>query len=216
MALLSASTVPSFGAQPVWLQVDGQQLKFNEGQGGTHRWVRSDAPEIQQIWFRGRRTLDGKKREQLKLGPSEGSQIVIATFPMRYDEEQGALIASFAKALHVAENPNLGDPIRWSETGQMLEIVPQSDPVALARSGGRLEVQALFDREPLADVWIEAWPASGGEPTRLRTDEIGVVAFRPTEPGLWVLSVEHAYRCEACGGDRVLGSSTLSLRIGAN
>jgi hypothetical protein len=50
----------------------------------------------------------------------------------------------FCKTLLVVGDAHFDDPIRWSELGQRLEIVPQSDPVKLFRSGGKLELQVLF------------------------------------------------------------------------
>ena len=98
----------------------------------------------------------------------------------------------FCKSLVVVGQPKVGDPLRWSELGQTLEIVPQTDPVVLARNGGTLEVQVLFEREPLADATVSFVPESdAGAAKTLRTDEIGVVRFRLDRAGLWLVRTSH-------------------------
>jgi len=97
----------------------------------------------------------------------------------------------FCKTLLVVGDAHFDDPIRWSELGQRLEIVPQSDPVKLFRSGGELELQVLFEREPLAGVQVRAVPEvdrDGGSRTAT-TDEIGLASFELDKPGLWLIEV---------------------------
>jgi hypothetical protein len=97
----------------------------------------------------------------------------------------------FCKTLLVVGDADVDDPIRWSELGQRLEIVPQSDPVKLLRSGGELEVQVLFEREPLAGVQVRAVPqvAREGGSRTATTDEIGLATFKLDTPGLWLIEV---------------------------
>ena len=92
---------------------------------------------------------------------------------------------------------------------QRLEIVPQTDPVKLSRDGGTLEVQVLYEREPLAGVRLLALPrgAAADEHVIAITDEIGVAKFDLTRAGLWL--VELAYKHEG-----VRSRSTLVLRAG--
>jgi hypothetical protein len=107
----------------------------------------------------------------------------------------------FCKAFVVVGAAAEGDPLRWSELGQTLEIVPQSDPAILARAGGTLEVQILFDREPLAGARVTAIPevdSAAGARSKI-TDEIGVVRFRLDRPGRWMVRVAHRGSCEGCG-----------------
>lgn len=98
----------------------------------------------------------------------------------------------YCKAIVVVGDVGEGDPLRYSEMGQRLEIVPQSDPVTLLKRAGRLEVQVLFEREPLAGVVVRAIPekAPGDGALRARTDEIGLVDFALDHSGLWMIAVE--------------------------
>ncbi len=122
----------------------------------------------------------------------------------------------FAKALLVA--PPADDPgaLHRSEVGQTLELVPQDDPLLLARLGGTgFEVQVLFDREPLAGAEVVA-AAGGGELRRGRTDEIGLAQLDLDRPGIWSLRVAHRGACADCAhpGAR-LWISTLTLTTGS-
>jgi uncharacterized GH25 family protein len=98
----------------------------------------------------------------------------------------------YCKTLIVIGDAGEGDPLRYSELGHRLEIVPQSDPVALAKKAGRLELQVLFDREPLAGAVVTAVPrkAPSEGVLRARTDEIGLVEFAIDHSGLWMVAVE--------------------------
>jgi len=123
----------------------------------------------------------------------------------------------FSKAFLVVGRAAEGDPLRWSEVGHALEIVPQSDPVHLARKGGTLEVQVLFDREPLAGARVtavpEGAPAAGGKSAI--TDEIGVVRIRLDRAGRWLVRTGHTGRCEGCGARSPTSfSSTMLISAG--
>jgi uncharacterized GH25 family protein len=93
--------------------------------------------------------------------------------------------------LLVIDQAGTDNPIRWSELGQRLEIVPQSDPVKLARGGGKLEVQVLFEREPLAGARVRALPEAdrSGGAKMATTDEIGLASVVLDRPGLWLVEV---------------------------
>jgi hypothetical protein len=118
---------------------------------------------------------------------------------------------AFGKALLVVGDAPEGDPLRYSELGQRLEIVPQSDPVELLRRGGTLEVQVLFEREPLAGARVVAVPAadpSNGLEAAI-TDEIGLARLRLGRAGRWLVRVRHR------PGDETRISSTLTLDAAA-
>jgi uncharacterized GH25 family protein len=68
----------------------------------------------------------------------------------------------FAKGLF----PAIGSGYR-RETGQVLEIIPQTDPFAV-RPGGTLPVQVLFRGKPLADVGVEI----GDGKTKMKEEDI--------------------------------------------
>jgi hypothetical protein len=154
---------------------------------GTERAHREDqVGRFQRLWKGGR----------VNLRAAEGS-VPAATFSadrpgvqlIAFDSVRGD---RFCKSLVVVGNPQAGDPLRWSELGQTLEIVPQTDPVTLSRDGGTLEVQVLFEREPLADAAVSFVPRSDPQAAKtLRTDEIGVVRFRLNRAGLWLVRTSH-------------------------
>ncbi|NIM60599.1 MAG: DUF4198 domain-containing protein, partial [Acidobacteria bacterium] len=75
-------------------------------------------------------------------------------------------------------------------------IVPQTDPVLLARDGGRLEVQVLFEREPLAGVNLLAMPKRDPMESIVTgvTDEIGVGSLDLPRGGLWLIQVNYKTR----------------------
>ena len=97
----------------------------------------------------------------------------------------------FCKAFVVAGHPAEGGQLHLSEVGQRLEIVPQTDPVALLEGADVLEVQVLFEREPLAFAMVEAIPIEATERTavRARTDEIGLANLALTRVGPWLVRV---------------------------
>lgn len=88
--------------------------------------------------------------------------------------------------------------------GLPLELVPESDPYALA-GGGRLPLLLLYQGRPLAGAWVEARGGSGEPPRRVsgRTDAAGRVALDlPGLPGsgFWLVKAVHMIEAPA-GGD---------------
>jgi hypothetical protein len=194
LILLLAVAIPAFATPAwsagLWILPDppsgeaGQEItvRLFEGQPfqGEERAYRAGREvRFQRLWKKGRQNLSAAL-----FRPSEaGVQLVGYSSPATGD---------YCKALMVTGEAGRDDPIRWSELGQRLEIVPQSDPVVLLQSGGMLQVQVLFEREPLAGARVtaipEAAPVEGGK--KGRTDEIGLVSFRLDQPGLWMIKVE--------------------------
>ena len=174
-------------------------VRLYEGRplAGTERPFRTDEIGLfQRLWKGGRVNLhatEGTTPAATFTSDRPGVQL-IAFESARRDR--------FCKALVVVGSPKPGDPLRWSELGQTLEIVPQSDPVVLARDGGALEVQVLFDREPLADATVTVVSRADPHAERnMRTDEIGVVRFRLDRPGLWLIRTSHRGVCDGCGAN---------------
>ena len=96
-----------------------------------------------------------------------------------------------------------------SQLGQRLETVPQSDPVELADRAGALELQVLFEREPLAGVTVTATSAANpGEVRTARTDEIGMARLSLERSGGWWVTTRHRE------GDRAPLDATLFLAVG--
>lgn len=221
LLILWALGTPALAAD-LWLQPEppaarpGDTVRLHLFEGAAFRaserpFRSGDVDLLQRLWRSGRANLTG----------SEGGT-PLASFTVRrpgvnllvYDASTGD---KFCKAFVVVGEPDEGDPLRWSEVGQTLEIVPQSDPVTLARRGGTLEVQVLFDREPLAGTKVtavpEAAPAAGVRSAT--TDEIGIVRFRLDRPGRWLVLVAHRGRCEGCEGRAPESfSATLLLTVG--
>ena len=111
---------------------------------------------LERLWRSG--------RVELELDDAGGAATFHATAPgvqliayvPRDEAGSAADVASFGKALVVVGPASRKEQIWRSELGQRLEIVPATDPVALLESGGTLEVQILFRREPLAGATVVA------------------------------------------------------------
>ncbi len=123
-----------------------------------------------------------------------------------------------AKALVVVGSTPDSRSLHLSELGHRLEIVPQTDPAELLRGGGRLSVQVLFEREPLADVRVTAESmdtgGAAGERREATTDEIGLASFELGAGDRWRIRVVHRPRHGDGTGQPC--SSTLTLVAGAS
>ncbi|HXV76354.1 MAG TPA: DUF4198 domain-containing protein [Candidatus Polarisedimenticolaceae bacterium] len=140
---------------------------------------------FQRLWRRGRadlRGIDGALPAARFVGERAGVVLVV------YDSADGL---GFCKSLVVVGSPAPGDPIRWSEIGQRLEIVPQTDPVELRAAPGTLELQVLYEREPLAGATVAAVRiAAPDDGLRATTDEIGVARLHLAS-GDWRITTTH-------------------------
>jgi hypothetical protein len=199
--LLPSLFVSPLPAAGFWIEPDPASagpnrdiaLRLFEGEPfkGEERAHRAESGvTFQRIWKKGRVELDAIRqgRPAAIFRPSEpGVQLIGYSSPAS---------GRFCKALVVIGEAKRDDPVRWSELGQRLEIVPQSDPVVLLERGGMLQVQVLFEREPLAGATVAAIPQAVAAPDgglkRGRTDEIGLVSFRLDHPGLWMIKVDRA------------------------
>lgn len=200
---LLASIAPASGAPELWLlaepssPVPGQRVvvRLMQGEPFEGRETALDARNngrLQRVWKGGRENLTAG------FAPRKpGVQLVAYEEPRRY-----------CKALVVVGEAPHDDPIRYSEVGHRLEIVPQTDPVVLKRSAGELEVQVLFEQEPLAGVIVFALPQGAPRDGRRTavTDEIGLVRFALDRPGTWMVRVVHT------GAE---ARATLILQVGA-
>jgi hypothetical protein len=148
---------------------------------------------LERLWRSG--------RIELKFDDAAGTATFRATAPgvqliayaPRAEAASAADVASFGKALVVVGPASRKEQIWRSELGQLLEIVPATDPVALLESGGTLEVQILFRREPLAGATVVA--VAEGAPAesykRAVTDTFGHVRFDLDRPGRWLVHLAH-------------------------
>jgi hypothetical protein len=193
---LIAAPAPAAG---LWLQPDPASseagrdiaIRLFEGepfQGEERLYRGGDEVRFQRLWKKGRENLSALRQGKPAaiFRPSEpGVQLVGLSSPATGD---------YCKVLMVVGAAQRDDPLRWSELGQRLEIVPQSDPVVLRESGGVLQVQVLFEREPLAAARVTAIPEAAPAAGRKRgtTDEIGLVSFRLDRAGLWMIVVERS------------------------
>jgi uncharacterized GH25 family protein len=77
-------------------------------------------------------------------------------------------------------------------TGQRLEIVPDTDPLA-ARAGGRLAFTVQFEGRPLPGASVRAWHRRGTAVDILKgqTGADGTVGFTLPDAGPWMISVVH-------------------------
>ena len=109
---------------------------------------------------------------------------------------KGRSASYYCKSVQVVGDAKAGHPLRYSELGQRLEIVPQTDPVLLARNGGRLEIQVLYEREPLAGIRVLAMPKTDPAENSIGrvTDEIGLASFDLNRGGPWLIEVNYKNR----------------------
>lgn len=207
--LVAAGLVPATAAD-LWVESgppgarpgDAIAVRLFSGEpfAGTEQPYRADGL-FQRLWRSGRANLSGAEgglpAARFQAGEA-GVQVIVYS-----DPDAGA----FAKSVLVVGDAAVEDPLRYSELGQRLEIVPQSDPVELLRRGGVLEVQVLFEREPLAGARVVAVPQAdpqGGLEAAI-TDEIGLARLQLGHGGRWLVRVRHRP-----SGGRAL-SSTLTL-----
>ena len=77
-------------------------------------------------------------------------------------------------------------------TGQQLEILPMTDPLALA-PGDALNVRVEFEGKPLAGGLLKAWHRRGGQTLiiRAKTAADGSASFDLPYAGPWMISIVH-------------------------
>lgn len=78
-------------------------------------------------------------------------------------------------------------------TGQRLEIVPDSDPLA-AKAGARISFKLYFEQRPLAHALVQAWHHRDQAQLHViksRSNLEGSVTFDLPYAGPWMLSVVH-------------------------
>ena len=197
--LLVLAALPA-AAQTLWLEPDpiapgakepvSVHLFLGDRFAGEERAI--DAGKVvtfQRLRKNGRENLareDGTLPVASYTTGEDGVEIVALTW-------KGRTSSYYCKSIQVVGDAKPGHPLRYSEFGQRLEIVPQTDPVVLARNGGRLEIQVLYEREPLAGIRVMAMPKhdSGDSSVVKVTDEIGVVSFDLVQGGPWLIHVSY-------------------------
>jgi uncharacterized GH25 family protein len=77
-------------------------------------------------------------------------------------------------------------------TGQRLEIVPVTDPLA-AQAGDRISFIVLFNGQPLAGALVQAWHHDGARLVEFKaqSDSTSTVTFEFSSAGPWMISVVH-------------------------
>ena len=192
----------------------GQQVQVNVMLGGPFQGQKPEWPaRLQRLWKSGRVALGTASGpgSELTFSASEPGVQLLAYVSGESDEH-----ATFCKAIVVVGDAPRGERIWRSEVGQRLEIVPQTDPVGLVEGGGELEVQILFDREPLVGATVVAVPRQGAERgyRRAISDTRGRVRFDLDAPGPWLIHLAH--KSLGPGGDPggVLLESSLVLAVG--
>lgn len=205
--------LPASAAEPLWLnplparpqpgEVTGLELRRGSPPGDSVAFDDGQALRFQLLTGQGRQNLSGPRAQMERAG------VKIVSYDATIGGED-----LFAKAVLVAGQVNPGAPLRYSELGQRLELVPQTDPVLLRREERKLEIQLLYEREPLADTVVTASRIGGGALTG-KTDEIGLARFQLPTPGFWIVSAEFYGRCEECDAPKRRTSvATLSIAVG--
>jgi len=200
VSCLLVLAVTPLGAQSLWLEPD--PIAPEAGEPVTVHLVLGDffvgeEQPLNEAKVVGFQRLRKNGRENLKLvdgaapaasydAGEAGVEILTLTW-------KGRVSGYYCKSIQVVGDAKPGHPLRYSELGQRLEIVPQTDPVLLARNGGRLEIQVLYEREPLAGIGVLAWPKD--EPAegmvRAVTDEIGVATVDLNRGGIWLIQASY-------------------------
>ncbi len=190
-------------AQTLWLEPDpvapgpdetvSMRLMLGDRFAGKeHELVADKVVAFQRLRKNGRENLkpinDAVPAASYTTG-DDGVEIVSLTW-------KGRTASYYCKSVQVVGDARPGHPLRYSELGQRLEIVPQTDPVLLRKTGGLLEVQVLFEREPLAGYRVLAMPKRDPVENHIVevTDEIGVATFELDQRGPWLLEVSYKSR----------------------
>jgi uncharacterized GH25 family protein len=95
--------------------------------------------------------------------------------------------------------------------GMALELVPQSDPAALA-AGGELAIVALKAGRPFAGFVVEL-VGEGGQHERRTTDAAGRTVFRPERAGRILLRGTDVRRSSRSDADWESDFATLALVV---
>ena len=230
LALGISSTVLAAGvcfASDVWLATSpaspapGEEVTVRVMSGDGFR--ADEAPRgalsielFQRVWRAGRANLRERPTQVTRVKfrvSAPGTQLIVFN-----SEPSPSGVTRFAKALIVSEGTPDDSPLRWSEFGQRLEIVPQTDPVVLLERGGKLQIQLLFEREPLAGEAVTAIPEA--DPIRgvIRavTNEIGLATLRLNRAGRWLIRTGYSINCKACPAGHERLESTLVLQVGSD
>jgi len=109
------------------------------------------------------------------------------------------------------------DDLITKPSGQRLEIVPKSNPSAVGKNE-KLIVQVLCDGKPVKGTDVEAILAGSSDNKNKaftgKTDDQGIVAIPPLQPGYWQLKAKHAYdHPDQKRADEVVVVATLTFRI---
>lgn len=84
--------------------------------------------------------------------------------------------------------------------GSMLEVVLLQNPYLL-RAGDSIEVQVLFEGNPLGGQPVSAFvrdPSGGVSAFKARTDSTGIARFPLVSEGIWLLRLVHLVPCQKC------------------
>jgi hypothetical protein len=114
--------------------------------------------------------------------------------------------------LHVGGKSDATYAVR---TGQRLEIVPLTDPLAKA-AGGTVNFNVFFDDKPIAGTLVKAWHKQDGQTLIIKKFSAadGKVAFTLPYAGLWMISVVHmipAVDTQEADWDSYWGNLTFEL-----
>jgi Domain of unknown function (DUF4198) len=92
-----------------------------------------------------------------------------------------------------AKRPGQSEDVTYAtRTGQRLEILPMSNPLAL-RPGATLGIKVEFDAKPLGGALVKAWHKQGQQLfiVRTRTSANGHAELTLPYAGGWMISVVH-------------------------
>jgi hypothetical protein len=185
---LPEPTNPATGAEVRIRLMSGVPFAASELSVAELRDVRLD-----RLWRSGRVELDFDDAGGVATFRVAAPGVQLIAYSPRGEAGSATEVASFGKALVVVGPASRKEQIWRSELGQRLEIVPATDPVALLESGGTLEVQILFRREPLAGATVvavaEDAPAESYK--RAVTDTLGRVRFDLDRSGRWLIHLAH-------------------------
>ncbi len=103
----------------------------------------------------------------------------------------------------------------WAEPlGLGLELVPESDPLALA-PGSTLALRVLWHGEALAGLQVSAVCETEGSPAVATSDADGRLTLTFDRPGRWLLRGTHLRRSDKAEADWESDFTTLTLEVRA-
>jgi uncharacterized GH25 family protein len=166
-------------------------------------WVTLEEPGAHVLAYRSqpaRHTLDADRFNRYLLDDGLYRPLAARLAEGAWEAPGRERYARYAKVLLVCsgETASGGDVSRAkTPVGHRLEIVPETDPLALAHGTSAISVRVLFEGEPLGGAVVFAAPAARPEELlRALTGADGRCEFALDATGTWMVSLVHMIASE--------------------